>query len=132
MLFIAVFGVIFGCAANTFAQTDAPPIKVVGGFSEVATTDKEVVAAANFAVKTQAKKQKANIKIIAVNYATRQVVAGMNYQVCMNVETTDRKKKTAVPQSVQAIVYKNLKGKYSLTSWAIAACSDAAPVAPPN
>ena len=129
-MLIAVVGVIFGCAAKTFAQTDAPVI--VGGFSEVDTADKSVVAAANFAVKAQAKKQKMKIKLVAVSYATRQVVAGMNYQVCLNVETTDRKAKTAVPQSVQALVYQNFKGKYKLTSWAIAACTDAAPNVPSN
>ena len=130
LLFIAVFGIIFGCASNTFAQT-APPIKV-GAYDEIEPTNADVIAAANFAVKMQAKKQRANIKLVAVNYATRQVVAGMNYQVCMNVETTDRKTKIAAPQNVQAIVYRNLGGKYKLTSWTVAACTDAAPNTPVN
>ncbi len=133
MLYIAVFGVIFGCAANTFAQ---PEIPIVGGYKKVEATDREVIAAANFAVKAQAKKQKAKIRLVAVNNAARQVVAGTNYQICLNVETTDRKNKTVVPQSVQAIVYKNIKNKHRLTSWTIADCqavaanAGAAPIAP--
>jgi hypothetical protein len=124
MLFTAVFGVIFGCAANTFAQ---PEIPIVGGYGKIDAADKEVVAAANFAVKAQAKKQKAMIKLVAVNNAARQVVAGMNYQVCLSIETTNRKTKVAAPQTVQAIIFKNLKGKYKLTRWAVADCADAEP-----
>ena len=129
MLILAVFGVILGGAANTFAQIPEP---IVGGYGKVDTTDKEVVAATNFAVKKQGKTQQAMIKLVAVNNAARQVVAGINYQICLSVETTDRKTKVAVPQTIQAIVFKNLKGKYKLTSWAVAACADVAPIAPTN
>lgn len=125
---IAVCGVIFGAAANAFAQE----VPLVGGYNVAATTDQAVIAAANFAVKTQAKKQKAAIKLVAVNRAAKQVVAGMNYQICLNVQTRDRKSKRSVPQIIQAVVYQNLKGKYQLTEWAIAACADAAPPAPTN
>lgn len=128
-MIIAVCGIIFGCAANAFAQMDVPP---VGGYGKADPTDKQIITAANFAVKAQAKKQKVNIKLVAVNHAARQVVAGTNYQVCLSVEMTDRKTKTAVPQIVQAIVYQNLRQKYRLTSWTIAACADAAPVVPTN
>lgn len=124
---IAIGGVIFGCAANVSAQTDA---LTVGGFNSIAATDKEVVAATNFAVKKQSKTQKGKIKLVAVNNAAQQVVAGTNYQVCLSVETLDGKTKTPTPQTVQAVVFRDLKGKYKLTSWAIAACTDAAPVAP--
>ncbi len=121
---IAVCAVVFGSAANAFAQTSPP---IVGGYGTAETTDNEVRAAANFAVKAQAKKQKTVIKLISVNNAAKQIVAGTNYQICLSVEATDRKKKTAVPQTIQTVVYKNLKGKYQLTSWTIAACADAAP-----
>ena len=129
-LIIAACGIIFGGAANTFAQTAEPP--TVGNYRAVDAADKDVVAAANFAVKERAKNQKAKIKLVAVNQAARQVVAGTNYQVCLSVETTDRKTKAAVPQIVQAVIYQDLKQKYKLTSWAIAACADAAPVVPTN
>lgn len=121
MLLIAVFGVIFASASNTFAQVSEP---MVGGYSKAETSDKAVVAAANFAVKAQAKKQKAKIKLISVNTAAKQVVAGMNYQMCLSVETVERKKKIAAPQFVQVVVYQNLSSKYSLTSWTTAACAD--------
>ncbi len=126
-MLIAVCGIIFGCAANSFAQADVP---MVGGYAKVDAADRAVIAAANFAVKAQAKKQKSVVKFIAVNNAARQVVAGMNYQICLSVETTDRKTKTAVPQIVQAFVYQNLKSKLELISWTVAACADVAPIVP--
>ena len=128
-MFIAVCGIIFGCAANGFAQVDVP---MVGGYAKVNVADRTVVAAANFAVKAQAKKQKSVVKLIAVNNAASQVVAGMNYQICLSVETTDRKTKTAVSQIVQAIVYQNLQNKLKLMSWTVAACADVAPIVPIN
>lgn len=126
MLVFAAFGLIFGCAANGYAQIDEP---VAGGYSNVAVTDAQIVSAANFAVKAQAKKDKMKIKLVAVNKAARQVVAGMNYKLCLSVEIID-KKKPVVPQIIEAIVFKNLKQKLALTSWAIAACTDAAPIEP--
>ncbi len=126
IMMIAVSGIIFGSATDTFAQM--PP--VVGGYSRTDAAAAEVVAATNFAVKAQMKKQRDKIKLVAVNNAARQVVAGMNYQMCLNVETTDRQTKKTAPQTVQTVVFKNLKGKYSLTSWAVAACTDVAPTAP--
>ncbi len=123
-LMIAVIGIIFGCAANTFAQIPEP---MVGGYRTIDASDKAVVAAADFAVKKQAKTRKAVINLVAVNSAMQQVVAGMNYQMCLSVEVADRKMKKTVPQTVQTVVFRDLKGKYKLTSWAIAACTDAAP-----
>lgn len=128
ILTLALIGIIFGCAASISAQNALQP---TGSFNSIETTDKEVVAAADFAVKKQSKAQKGTIKLVAVNHAARQIVAGTNYQICLSVESLDGKSKTPTPQTVQAVVHRNLKGKHKLTSWAIAACTDAAPVAAP-
>lgn len=122
----AALAFIFVCAADIRAQVPEP---IVGGYSNVAATDAQVVSAANFALKAQAKKDKIKIKLVAVNKAAQQVVAGTNYKLCLSVEVTG-KKKPAVPQIVEAVVFKNLKQKFELTSWAIAACTDAAPIEP--
>jgi len=122
----AVF-LFFGSAAG-FSQTDLP---VAGGYAAAAVTDAEIISAANFAVKAQAKKDKSKIKLIFVSKAASQVAAGMNYKLCLSVRTTDRKMKTTAPQIIEAIVFRNLKGKLSLTSWAIAACTDEVPVVVP-
>lgn len=121
---ILMFAVVFGCASFSFAQVEAP---MVGGYRKADTTDAQIVSAANFAVKAQAKKQKSKIRIIAVSDAEQQVVAGMNYKLCLQVETVEKNRKTAVPQTIQTIVFRDLKQKYELKSWAIADCADETP-----
>lgn len=128
MIIFAAFGVIFGAAKTTAAQqTENLKTPVVGNYSTAEVTDAEVISAANFAVKAQAKKQRAKIKLVAVSRAEKQIVAGTNYRLCLQVETTENGKKTVVPQTVQTIVFRSLKQKYELTSWAVAACADEMP-----
>lgn len=126
MIIFAALAFIFACAAAARAQVEEP---VIGGGYSNAAADAQVVSAANFAVKAQAKKDKTKIRLIAVNKAAQQVVAGTNYKLCLSVEIME-KKKPVVPQIVEAVVFKNLKQKFELTSWAIAACTDAAPIEP--
>jgi hypothetical protein len=127
IIIFASFIVIFGASKTTAAQTEDLKTPVVGGYSTAEVTDAEVVSAANFAVKAQAKKQKPKIKLIAVSRAEKQIVAGTNYRLCLQVETLENGKKPAVPQTVQTIVFRSLKQKYQLTSWAIAACAEEMP-----
>src|ERR1051326_6292054 len=61
----------------------------VGGYKEVATDDPEVVAAAKFAVGAQGEKQNATIKLVSVEHAESQVVAGINYRLCLKVQAGD-------------------------------------------
>lgn len=127
LIIFAALNLIFGCAA-TFAQEPKEPI--TGGYNSADVTDAQIVSAAKYAVKAQAKKQRAKIKLTAIKKAERQVVAGLNYRLCMQVEVIEKGKKTAVPQTIQTIIYQNLKQKYELTSWAIAACTDETPPLP--
>lgn len=123
-----VFGLF--CAAESFAQTDDLKTPIVGGYAAADATAPEVIKAANFAVKAQAKKDRTKIKLIKISRAEQQVVAGMNYNVCLLVEVKEKGKKTMVPQTVQTVVYVNPQNKYELTSWAIAACADETPPVP--
>jgi len=124
MIVFAALGLILSCAATSYAQTDET---ITGGYQKVEVSAAQIVSAANFAVKARAKKQKAKINLKAISKAEQQVVAGMNFNMCLQVETRDKRKKTSVPQMVQAIVFLNLKQKYELTSWAIAACAEEKP-----
>lgn len=123
ILMSAVFGLILGCTATNFAQTELP-VPIAGGYSRVESNTAETVSAANFAVKKQSKKQKAKIKLTKISKAEKQVVAGLNYRLCLQVETSEKNKKTVIPQTIEAIVFLDLKQNFSLTSWAIAACTD--------
>lgn len=55
-------------------------------------------------------------RIKKVVSAERQVVAGMNYRMCV------RFKKNGVYTTAMTVVYRDLDGAYSLTSWELAEC----------
>lgn len=93
--------------------------QIVGGYSEVSKTDKTVVATAIFAVKTQVKKD-VSLKLISIERAERQVVAGANYRLCMAVNSKNKRREAT------AVVYQNLQNKFSLTSWTAGKCAGAA------
>ncbi len=125
LIIFAALCLVFSCAATGFAQTDEP---VTGGYQKAEVSNPQIVSAANFAVKTQAKKQKAKYKLIKISRAEQQVVAGMNYNLCLQVTIREKGKITDVPQTIQTVVFLNLQRKFELTSWAIAACTDESPV----
>lgn len=119
IIILAAVGIIFGCAVSSYAQTNGP---IAGGYGTADVNDKDVIAAAKYAVKKEAKKDGAKIRFLSVDKAERQVVAGLNYRLCIKVEVKEKGKKTYVPTLIQTVVYKNLDQKLSLTSWEEAAC----------
>lgn len=91
-----------------------PTLAMPGGWGKAEVDDPDVVAAAEFAVKeTQAKHKKLTLDRIVG--AAQQVVAGMNYWV--DLELTDRGSGKPVPRKAEAVIYRDLDGKHSLTSW---------------
>ena len=111
--------IFFGSVSASYAQDG----QITGGYGEASVKDAEVIKAANFAVKKAAKKEKATIKLIEIKKAQMQVVAGLNYEVCLQVSVKKSGKK-AVTQYAKAVVYRNLKSVYSLTSWEFIKDSD--------
>jgi len=81
----------------------------VGGFREIAVTDKDVIAATNFVVEAQAKKEK--VALAKIVKAEVQVVAGRNFRINMDVRV-DGGIRTA-----QATVWAKLDRTYQLTKW---------------
>ena len=120
IIFCAAFVIIGLCASTNYAQQENPPL--AGGYSDASKTDAEVIAAAKYAVKTQAKKEHAKIKYIAVTQAEKQVVAGMNYRLCLSVEVVEKGKKKPETKTIQTVVFKNLQQKFSLTDWSENGC----------
>jgi hypothetical protein len=101
-------------ACKEEAATINPPL--VGGFSAALVSDKEVKAAADFAVTAQAAEQNASIKLVSITAAEAQVVAGMNYKLTLEV-TVDGKK-----QTVEAVVWWQSwrqPDPYQLSSWTV-------------
>lgn len=109
---LAAFCVVCSCALVCSAQAG----KAVGGYREVSKTDKEVVAAADFAVKTQSEKD-TPFELVSIERAEKQIVSGSNYQLCLAVNAQNGQ------QQASAVVYQNLQNEFSLTSWKFEKCS---------
>ncbi len=107
MMFVAGLVVIPATPAPVLAQQE----QIAGGYAETSNSDPDALAAARFAVRRQAQKTHKRISFRSIKRAEVQVVAGLNYRLCMTVRI---KRKT---REVTVVVYKNLKQKYSLTSW---------------
>ena len=116
--FAALF-VFWGGLSAAHAQ-DEP---ITGGYAKTNAADKNVVAAAKFAVKKRGKMRKATINLLSIKNAETQIVAGSNYKICMQVSVKSNSKKAA-KQFVQVVVYRNLKNVYSLTSWTEKGCTE--------
>lgn len=110
LILVLLFIVI--CAGVGFGQNGT----ITGGYAETSVSDAEVVKAAKFAIKKRSRQQK-NLSLITIKKAELQVVAGINYQLCLQITFKDKKSKKIIEQFVTAIIYRNLKNSYSLTSW---------------
>jgi hypothetical protein len=117
VLSIALLSIAF--ALGSIAQAQEPPI--AGGYSETSISDPEVVSAARYAVRAQGQKQRAPISLVSIRSAEVQVVAGLNYRLGLSVKINGR------AQDVTAVVYRNLKQQYSLSTWEVATMSGSAP-----
>jgi predicted neuraminidase len=95
------------CFAATLLLTCHLRAQIPGGFSAVLPTDKEAVAAAEFAVKAHDPK----LKLQGIESGERQVVAGMNYKLVLNVTDADAARQAAV------VVWHKLDKSRELTSW---------------
>ena len=107
----AVTGCMFGL------QAQQPP--VVGGYQEASRAKPDVVSAAKFVIKEEKRKKGVRLSLISIERAETQVVAGINYKLCLKVKIKDR------IQSVTTVVYRNLRQKYSLSSWEEDSCRSA-------
>ena len=91
------------------ACTQAEP-QVPGGFSKL-KPDEETKVAANFAVGEISKKLNQPLALKGIVSAERQVVAGWNYRLELNLTKNNQ------PYRVRAIVWCRLDGTMELTSW---------------
>lgn len=105
------------------AMASAASAQKVGGYKAISKSDAGARAAAEFAVDAQAERKSLTIELVAVEKAESQVVAGTNYRLCLKVTTSGADDEADVTITVKVIVYRNLKGEYSLTSWAEEDCA---------
>jgi hypothetical protein len=89
----------------------------VGGYKAISKTDAGARAAAEFAVDAQAERKNLTIELVSIEKAESQVVAGTNYRLCLKITTSGAEDEADVTITVRVIVFRNLKGVHSLTSW---------------
>jgi hypothetical protein len=89
--------------------------QITGGFGNANVKDPEVIAAAKYALETKntALNRSGNraFTLLEIQKAQVQVVAGLNYRVCIRV------KLGSILRIADALVYQNLQNTYSLSSW---------------
>jgi hypothetical protein len=106
-----VLVVLLGITAAASAQK-------LGGYKTIAKNDAGAQTAAEFAIDAQAERKNINIELISIEKAESQVVAGTNYRLCLKVTMPGADDDTdGTTTTVRVIVYRDLKGKHSLTSW---------------
>lgn len=96
----------------------------VGGYKPVAVTDATVKQVASFAAATEGKKIDRTLKVISINKAEWQVVAGRNYRLCIKVESTGGEDEADSVFFVQTVVYVDLQDNMKLTSWTPSECAE--------
>ena len=107
MLFLLAIG-LGGVAAS--AQR-------TGGYREIDKADEAAATAAEVAVKAESEKKEITYKLISIEHAETQTVAGINYRLCLKVGYHKQDEEAETTEFVRVIVYRNLQNQYSLTSW---------------
>ncbi|MEP6900354.1 MAG: cystatin domain-containing protein [Actinomycetota bacterium] len=120
-IFIACAVLFVFWSGSTVCYGQEEPI--AGGYANADVANTEVIAAAKFAVKKRSKSQKAAIGLLSIKNARIQVVAGLNYELCLWVNFRKKNQK-AVEQFVKVVVYRNLKNAFSLTGWLEENCAE--------
>lgn len=96
-----------------FLSTTQP---LPGGYTAASVSDASVQRAAKTAVAARAKKTHRKLRLVKVDSAATQVVAGTNYQLELRV------RRGGAVQCATATVYEDLSGKRELVEWSIHKC----------
>ena len=89
----------------------------LGGYREIDKSDEGAAAAAEFAVKAESEKKEMTYKLVSVEHAESQVVAGINYRLCLKIGYHKQDDDVDTTEFVRVVVNRSLQNQYSLTSW---------------
>lgn len=116
---LTAFCVVFGCAVSVFGQIKA------GGYKTASISDAGVKAAADFAIATKAAEFDQDLTLDSILKAETQVVAGTNYRLCLQITApSDTEGDDDITINIKTVIYRNLKGKYKMTSWEDEDCAE--------
>lgn len=106
---LLVIGIAFACATATAQR--------LGGYREIDKADEGAATAAEFAVKAESEKKEMTYKLVLIEHAESQVVAGINYRLCLKVGYHKQDDDVDTTEFVRVVVNRSLQNEYSLTSW---------------
>jgi hypothetical protein len=89
----------------------------LGGYREIDKADEGVTAAADFAVKAESEKKEMTYKLVSIEHAESQTVAGINYRLCLKIGYHKQDDDVDTTEFVRVVVNRSLQNQYSLTSW---------------
>lgn len=113
-LMAAGFTALFAIAAS--AQNEP----MTGAYGEMSVKSKEARQVAALAVRQHSATHKRDkVTLVKILKAEQQVVAGLNYRLCMLVKT-----KRGVQRTVTAVVYQPIRGRKRLTDWETGGCRE--------
>jgi len=95
-----------------------------GGYREIDKADEGAATAAEFAVKAESEQKEMTYKLVSIEHAESQTVAGINYRLCLKVGYHKADDEAETTEFVRVVVYRNLQSQYSLTSWTEENCGD--------
>ena len=95
-----------------------------GGYREIDKSDEGAAAAAEVAVKSESEKKEMTYKLVSIEHAESQVVAGTNYRLCLKVGYRKQDDDVDTTEFVRVVVNRNLQNQYSLTSWTEENCGN--------
>lgn len=101
-------------ANYTLARITETPL---GGYTSIDPADPEVRSAVEYAMSERTSRTGTAVTLRRVVRAERQVVAGLNYRLCLEVAVADK------PEEVRALVFRNLQQQFSLTQWSSGGCA---------
>jgi len=97
--------------------TIAASAQRLGGYREIDKSDEGAAAAAEFAVKAESETREMTYKLVSVEHAESQIVAGINYRLCLKVGYHKQDDDVDTTEFVRVVVNRNLQNQHSLTSW---------------
>src|SRR5687768_3284789 len=115
LVFVAAATVLFEAPGQSSpGSVAAPP----NAYRAVATDDRDVRTALNFALGDQRKKNRSSsaVTLLSVLSAERQASKGDNFRLCLSL---DRRGRT---DTARTVVHRNQKQQWSVALWAWGAC----------
>jgi hypothetical protein len=116
-IFRTLLVLAFAVAGFTAAHAQTEPM--AGGYSNISNGSREARSAAAVAIrKHNSIHRRDNVRLVKIQKAEEQVVAGMNYRVCMVV-----KNNRGVRRTVTALIWQRPGRAMKATDW-VAGCKE--------